>query len=178
MPKLEIEDKKPWEQQPGEPNQAYAAFIIYRDTPTHERSINKAYETYLLSETKNGDKHVKTVRAAMWTQYSGAYGWKDRAAAFDVWKRETISKLRLEKELEMMSEIKTDTIEMTHTAIKECLEAYKGEDLQEMANFMRKAPLALTFFGKAGILSGYKALHGEKTEINGSLKIGPMDWKI
>lgn len=56
-----------WERQPGEPAKAFAAFRLYRDTPAHERSLEK----------------VARERSTYVTRWSGRWNWVVRAAAWD-----------------------------------------------------------------------------------------------
>lgn len=176
---LVVPEKKAWEQLDSEPDQAYASFIIYRDLPIHERSIEAAYNKHLSIETGSESKPIK--KASMWLQYSGAYGWPKRAAAYDVYKRETISKRRLENEIERMANIKDNTIELVDLMTSEQLQALKGDE-KAIARLMDKLMPLKILLGSGGagkfILDGFKALHGEKKEVNGKFQIGAMEWKL
>lgn len=178
-----LEDKKVWEQQPGEPDNAYTAFCFYKDLPISERSVNKAYEKYLLSETDKGFKSVKTTRPGIWSQYCSANRWVDRANAYDAYKADLLSKKRLDLEVERLSNIKENTIDLVDQVTKLQLDALKDPESGKMMQEISKRAAAFQLLlGKnlgAGkfILEGFKALHGEKKEITGTLRIGPMEWK-
>jgi hypothetical protein len=78
---------QPWDQQPGEPAEAYARFLIYRGLSVG-RSMRMAYAAYLatfpnaVTRVTNG---VKRCRApGHWATDSARWRWVDRANAWDV----------------------------------------------------------------------------------------------
>lgn len=60
----------PWERLPGESDKAFAAFIAYRDTPAHERSIEKCA------------KKVGKSGAKVWQKWSVRWRWVARCVAW------------------------------------------------------------------------------------------------
>jgi hypothetical protein len=64
----------PWEQQPGEPPEAYARFLAYRNLGAG-RSVAKA----------RGKTRKKTQSlSGQWTEDCAAYNWVSRARAWDI----------------------------------------------------------------------------------------------
>ncbi len=64
------EDREPWERQPQESRQAYAAFADYRDMGPHARSLQKV-----------GQQLSKSL--ALMKRWSAQWRWGDRTEAFD-----------------------------------------------------------------------------------------------
>lgn len=175
----QIEDRKEWEQQEGEPNSKYYEFTFYRDLSTSERSLNNAYANYLLSDSKHKGTKSVTTRPGAWDAHSGEWNWVARAQAYDVYKADLRSKRRLEAELERMASIKDSTLELVDIVAKDQVEAMRGDDAA-IRKIMEKAlPLKMLMAGTGKfILDGYKAFHGDKKEINGTIRLGPADWNV
>lgn len=76
-----MDDVKPWDQLPDEPDRAYAWFLVYLNLGPG-RSIEKAYQSAIASN------RVKSRASGQWSYYSSVYTWEARANAFDI---ETIS---------------------------------------------------------------------------------------
>jgi hypothetical protein len=73
---------QPWDQQENEPKRSYVRFLLYRDLgPT--RTVEAAYEKYF-SEKKAGEGGEKLWVPGQWWRDSRAYGWSERAQAWDV----------------------------------------------------------------------------------------------
>ncbi len=71
---------KPWEQQPGEPAEAYVRFLEYRNLGP-ARSIDAAYAV----SNKIAPNRAKPRRASgQWDADSATYRWVERAAAWDI----------------------------------------------------------------------------------------------
>ena len=66
----------PWERQPGESPQAYAAWCVYRDSGP-DRSINGAYRT--AAGHQGGAKKAP----GQWKKWSVIHDWPARAAVYD-----------------------------------------------------------------------------------------------
>ena len=66
----------PWDRQPGESTQAYAAFCRYRDGGK-DRSIDAAWRT--ATGQQQGNKRA----TGRWTNWSFMHDWTTRAAAYD-----------------------------------------------------------------------------------------------
>jgi hypothetical protein len=74
-----MENKPIWEQQEGEPDEAYTRFLIYRNLGP-ARTIEKA-AGLLHDETKGKKTKVST---SQWTKDSAEYNWRERAAKWDI----------------------------------------------------------------------------------------------
>jgi hypothetical protein len=64
----------PWEQRPGESSRAFGAFCAYRDLGPH-RSLRAAAEAFYRRSSAAVLRQLQT--------WSGAWGWVERAAAWD-----------------------------------------------------------------------------------------------
>ena len=76
------EDLRPWEQGENEPDDAYSAFIIYRDIVSEYRSVDAAYRIYekkVLGSTESLNLDLKK-----WYEWSNEYAWEKRAKSWDV----------------------------------------------------------------------------------------------
>jgi hypothetical protein len=81
-----ILDLKVWEKQPGESNRSWSGFVVYRDLPPSERTIQAVAETI--------QKTPSLVR-----RWSAENSWVSRAAEYDSFiDRETAQKERIEAE--------------------------------------------------------------------------------
>lgn len=65
-----MDDRKPWEQQPGESAPAYQAFAAYRDMPATERSVRAVAQKFDKSRTLIG-------------RWSSNHKWVERVSAYD-----------------------------------------------------------------------------------------------
>lgn len=72
------EQAHPWEQQEGEGDKAYQAFIIYRSLPASKRSLRAAAEQFYKERFK--DSNVRTLEG-----WSSKWGWVLRARQFDAY---------------------------------------------------------------------------------------------
>jgi len=70
----------PWERQDGESVQAFARFLVYRDTEPTDRSLRKVEETCGISGT-------------LVSRWSKKWSWVKRAVAYDSWKLELSDEL-------------------------------------------------------------------------------------
>ncbi len=70
MTEATTEERKPWDQLPGETGKAYGSFIMFL-----EGGINRSVD-------KVGEKRGLRSTSGLWKWYS-KYDWKGRAAAFD-----------------------------------------------------------------------------------------------
>jgi hypothetical protein len=66
---------QPWEQQPGESDLLYSYFTIYKDIPTHIRTVKKTWET--LKENK------KNLNLNYLQQLAAEHKWQQRVRAWD-----------------------------------------------------------------------------------------------
>ena len=82
---------KEWERQQGESSRAFRAFIHYRDLGPDRRSLNAAYA--VARETQ------EELRApGCWYEWSAAFRWVERAAAWDAYLDGERLKARAKKE--------------------------------------------------------------------------------
>ena len=65
----------PWDRQPGETPEAFAAFCLYRDLPAVDRSIVAA----VAQHRQNGGK----APVRNWETWSSLYNWRERGLASD-----------------------------------------------------------------------------------------------
>ena len=70
--------QSPWDQLPGEPPEAYARFLIYRNLGP-ARSLDAAYAASNVTKRKRSD-----AASGQWREDSAAYGWGERAARWDI----------------------------------------------------------------------------------------------
>ena len=77
-------EPKPWEQQPGEPDEGYARFCLYKSLGPG-RSVAAAYNTYVRT-FRNAQAGTKTQLPVPghWGEDSSKWRWVDRAHAWDV----------------------------------------------------------------------------------------------
>lgn len=73
-------DRKPWQRRDNESSQAYAAFALYYQLPTHERSIDAAWQGSAEQQRK---KRVQKVAPRHWYGWSSDNDWVKRATAYD-----------------------------------------------------------------------------------------------
>lgn len=77
----------PWDQQPGEPGEAFARFLLYRNLGPG-RSLQLAYETYVgtfrnaNADATKGNKKPQV--PGHWGDDSARWRWVDRASAWDI----------------------------------------------------------------------------------------------
>lgn len=67
--------KRIWEQQEGEPNEAYARFLVYRNLGV-SRSLDAAHAIATKSKKKQA--------SGQWTDDSAKWNWVERASAWDI----------------------------------------------------------------------------------------------
>jgi hypothetical protein len=82
--KTEPKERKPWEQQSGEPKEDYSHFLAYRNLGPG-RSIDAAY---FLSKESPRSKRKRTPLAkrasGKWCEASAKWNWTDRAVSWDI----------------------------------------------------------------------------------------------
>lgn len=77
------ESGHPWGQQEGEPDDAFARFLLYRGLGPG-RSVQAAYNYYVRT-FRNAQPSTKTLPVpGHWGEESSRWGWVDRAYAWDV----------------------------------------------------------------------------------------------
>jgi len=87
-----------WDQRPGEPADAYIAFMRYRDLG-HDGTLLKAYQ-------EAGHPGAQ-FPSGQWTGWSSTWSWEIRRDAYWVWVRQTLSAVALQ---EMAEEVKTTAV--------------------------------------------------------------------
>lgn len=76
----DVVERKAWEQQEGEPDAAYARFLVYRNLGP-ARSLDDAYR----ASRGIAPKRTKTPQVSgQWKDDSARWKWVERATAFDV----------------------------------------------------------------------------------------------
>jgi hypothetical protein len=91
----------PWDQQPDEPDAAYARFLLYRNLGP-SRSIDAAYR--LLHPTKNGEKGRRNAHGS-WHQEGQAFRWTERASAWDIHYLQTAGSIAIARFIALLSEL-------------------------------------------------------------------------
>lgn len=103
-----------WDRQPNETSKAWAAFVVFRDSPPNERTLQKT--------AKKLSKNLTTIK-----NWSAANDWVDRAREFDAWlDREATQSKRLSDErskVEMISR---------HTSVATFVQGKAVEKIQVM----------------------------------------------
>lgn len=75
-------DQKVWDQLEGEPNEAYARFLVYRDLGPN-RSVILAYDSFRPNAPQSKENPTRSASRAWWENYR-VFRWKGRALAWDV----------------------------------------------------------------------------------------------
>lgn len=75
---LQTKQLNPWDQQPGEPSEAYARFLVYRNLGPG-RSLDAAYGI-----ANVGNRRKSSERSGTWQENATAHRWRERAARWDV----------------------------------------------------------------------------------------------
>jgi hypothetical protein len=78
-----LDDREPWERQPGETAKAFLAFAVYRDM-LDGRTIAKTAEA--LTETSAGEGRTPEQVASVLRQWAVKHDWQRRAELYDVWR--------------------------------------------------------------------------------------------
>jgi hypothetical protein len=71
-----------WEQQPEEPEGAFAMFQAYLNLPRHDRSVRQAISVYLLQVNGRQVEVGESVGGGYY-ELADKWQWKDRARAYD-----------------------------------------------------------------------------------------------
>lgn len=74
---------QPWDQRPDESAKVYAAFRQYLELGPSERSLDKAYQTYISAKSRGHQKGTKKKAPGRWKRWSVDYEWTDRVQAYD-----------------------------------------------------------------------------------------------
>lgn len=84
------EPTHPWDQQPGEPNESFARFLLYRNIGPG-RSQQAAYDTYLATFRNAAPAAAPAAKGAKkpqvpghWNDDSARWRWVDRATTYDL----------------------------------------------------------------------------------------------
>lgn len=79
---MAIEQPQPWNRQPDESSYWYDAFLLYRNLPSHSRSIMEAYRRY---KQEQGCTDLSQVINASgdWYRQCNAMDWEKRATLYD-----------------------------------------------------------------------------------------------
>lgn len=101
----------PWDKQPGESKQAYAAFRTFLNTPAHERSI-----TRVSSELS---KHIQLI-----SRWNNRHDWLDRAEAWD----RLQARRELDAELQQREEQRQHTLKIGKALRRKGVEAINHID--------------------------------------------------
>jgi hypothetical protein len=105
-----------WDRQPTETSKAWAAFLIFRDSPPNERTLQKTAEKL--------SKNLTTIK-----NWSAANNWFERAREFDAWlDREATQSKHLEAQ-----RAKTEMVER-HTAVTTFAQSKVVERWRRMTN--------------------------------------------
>src|SRR5262245_34395431 len=86
---METTERQPWDQLPGEPEAAFARFLLYRNMGVG-RSLNAAYRKYLALSgevVKGTEKHPGN-----WQQHSLQFDWVNRALKWDIANLQTVGR--------------------------------------------------------------------------------------
>ena len=74
------ERPKPWERQPGESEEAYYAFTLYRDMPPRERSMRKVADLFYGRKPASGRRRSIPGTIRRWAD---RFAWVERVLAWD-----------------------------------------------------------------------------------------------
>jgi hypothetical protein len=125
---MDIQKRELWDRLENEPERAYRAFESYRNLPSSERTLIKAYR-----------QHVGNPDAAnpsdTWSRWSSDFAWRERAAAYDA-HLDRIRERSIEKAIEEEAERQAREVEKTRhrynelmtVAYHRAIEALEDED--------------------------------------------------
>ena len=122
-----MSELKPWERQPGETPKAFAAFCIYRDLPTIDRSVAAAWGR------KKGGKY--------WERLCTNHDWLERAAKHD----SDLASRRRERMAKEMERAQDDMFTLARAALAKVAERIKGVNPEELAAGQIPAALRTLF---------------------------------
>ena len=115
-----MSDRNLWERQPGETAKAYAAFLLYRDLPAIDRSVEAARE---------GQYKDRKGTVRQWSGWSTRNGWVNRAAEHDS-DLASRRRERMEKELDRA---KDDAAVLIRALLGKVAERIQGMNAGELA---------------------------------------------
>jgi hypothetical protein len=131
-------DRKPWDRQPEESSRAFHAFTHFRDLPSWERSLDRAYNVHREHCKFNGNGHrwatdethpaiayVPTRACADWRIWRAKYNWDARTDVHDAELAEQDRQARL-REITAMN--------ARHTALAVALQNQVVANLQKLGN--------------------------------------------
>lgn len=71
------DEKRAWEQREGEPNEAYARFLVYRNLGV-TRTLDRAYRAFV------GNRRKSSERSGTWQENATRFNWSERASDWDI----------------------------------------------------------------------------------------------
>jgi len=117
------EGRQEYERKSGETTKAFDAFRVYRDMPSHERSIRKAVRLVW------GEDHISlTSKYRQWQAWSSLNDWVSRAQAWDDEKDRAATQERL-REIRVMQERHAKQAMLLQRKAIERLQSLSPEDL-------------------------------------------------
>jgi hypothetical protein len=84
---LSYDDAPGWERRLGETSVQYAAFLIYRNLPPHQRTLTNAHRQSRCENQAQPDLIDSSGPSAAMKRWFQRYEWEKRAAAWDQWNR-------------------------------------------------------------------------------------------
>ena len=111
--------KKPWERQPGETAKAYAAFLLYRDSPPSDRSVPAARE---------GQQRDRKGTLRQWSGWAARYGWVNRAAEHD----SDLASRRRERRTKELERVQDDGLLLVRADLAKIAERIRGLDTEDI----------------------------------------------
>lgn len=156
----------PWERQPAESPQAFAAFSAYRDMPPTTRSISKAIKAEY-GANPGRSRHNR------WKDWSAQHKWVERAAAWDA----RVDQVSRETDLEVVREMRKRHAQFAREVQEVGYEALKRLARKVKAGKKELSPgLVLQFITQPASME--RSALGEPTEITKSVDDGPVSVKV
>ncbi len=160
-----------WEQQPEESDEDYALFKAYAFKGVvngrRHRSLSQFFENLNLSQQSYD------LRTA-----SKFWSWELRAGAMERNEVENKTAFYISEGVDRINRARSATEELVVVVAEKAVRLLKDEDEKKLIEF---APYVSILFGPGGagkfILDGYKAIFGDKLNVDGNFKVGPLEWK-
>lgn len=163
-------------QQPGEDDEAYTLYLLYRDLPWDTRTLRLASAKAMdAPEEQVKEPHTKLcLLSAKWQ-------WPVRVASYELYIQEHRSELQEKILLNLKSDIEHTCLKITDK-VKRLANVASADDIRNPSPEMQRdiaVVQALIPKGGAGpfLLDTYRTMFGQKMQIGAMRKIPELEWK-